>query len=195
MKKTLIFFLVFLLRLTGTNNLFAAEINTSFGVWDWKHFENGGSGAYAINFDYQPDDKYKKNLNIPILGEVKKIYSLTLYADINNSFKDKFKFNPDSSENKAELGAFISAGIEKEFKVFDKLTIMPSFAPSLYGSIYEGKNMGLPLEFKSQIKIRYDYSNNSYLSLSYNHLSNANIGNWNPGSDTILFSFKIYELF
>jgi len=192
MKKILVFLIVFLLRFGATNNLVAAEINTSFGVWDWKHFENAGSGAYAINFDYQPDDK-NRNLNIPILGDVKKIYSLTLYADFNDSFSKKY--NIRSSENTSELGGFISAGIEKEFKVFEKLTLIPSFAPSLYGRIDEGKNMGLPLEFKSQVKIRYDFSNSSNFILSYNHLSNANIGNWNPGSDTILFSFKIYELF
>ena len=192
MKKAIVSITIFLLSLSASNNLIAGEINTSFGVWDWKHFENAGTGAYAINFDYQPDHE-NRNLNIPILGNFNKIYSLTLFADINNSFSKHF--NASNSANTVELGGFISAGIEKEFKVFDKLTIMPSFAPSLYGSIYEGKNMGLPLEFKSQIKIRYDFSNSSNLSLSYNHLSNANIGNWNPGSDTILFSFKIYELF
>lgn len=194
MKKKLNLFLVLiLLNFPLANSLSSEEIKTSFGIWDWKHFSGGGTGAYALNLDYEPNEQ-KKNINLPIIGSVKKIYSLTIYADINNSFEGGIN-SLTRNTPRAELGGFISVGLEKDFKLFNKLTLSPSFAPSLYGSLKDGKSMGYPLEFKSQIKIKYDLLNNSSISLYYNHLSNANIGSWNPGSDTILFSFRISEVF
>lgn len=190
--KKLKFLLTLLFLNLGTLHSLSGEVTTSFGMWDWQHYSNRGTGAYALNFDYLQDEE-NRNINLPLFGSVKKIYSLTMYADINDSFRQKF--SSKASDNRAELGGFISAGLEKDFKLFDNLIISPSFSPSLYGNIFDGKSMGLPLEFKSQIKFKYNFGDNSNFSFSYNHLSNANIGSWNPGSDTILFSFKVSEVF
>ena len=50
--------------------------------------------------------------------------------------------------------------------------------------------MGFPLEFKSEIELNYNLSKNSFFGITWNHISNADIGNSNPGSDSVLFNFK-----
>ena len=52
------------------------------------------------------------------------------------------------------------------------LEITPSFAPGYYGA-GNGKDLGYPLEFKTEIQMSYDLSNTTHLGMSYNHISNA----------------------
>ena len=49
--------------------------------------------------------------------------------------------------------------------------------------------MGSPLEFKSEIKLSYDLSENTQFGMAVNHISIANISDTNPGSDSYTFNF------
>ena len=64
----------------------------------------------------------------------------------------------------------------------------PSFAPGLYG---EGnrKDLGHILEFKSEVQASFNLSENSQLGMSYNHISNASLGDKNPGANSYMFNF------
>ncbi len=64
----------------------------------------------------------------------------------------------------------------------------PSFAPGLY---YEGdgKDLGHVLEFKSEVQFSYVFSENSQIGFSYNHVSNASLGDKNPGANSYMFNF------
>lgn len=72
----------------------------------------------------------------------------------------------------------------------DSFVITPSFSPSF---IYEGRGKILysPAEFKSQIEISYILKNESRVTLSLNHISNAGISKLNPGAETISISYII----
>jgi hypothetical protein len=45
------------------------------------------------------------------------------------------------------------------------------------------------LEFKSEIQFSYNSSENSKIGISYNHVSNASIGDKNPGANSYMFNF------
>ena len=68
------------------------------------------------------------------------------------------------------------------------LTFTPSFAPGLYHK-GDGKDLGHALEFKSEIQFSYNSSENSRIGISYNHVSNASIGDKNPGANSYMFNY------
>ena len=88
------------------------------------------------------------------------------------------------TENSA---AYIYSGIEWNIKMgaFD---FTPSFAPGLYHE-GDGKDLGHVLEFKTEIQLSYNSSENISFGLSYNHVSNASLGDKNPGANSYMFNF------
>tara|TARA_X000000950_G_scaffold176136_1_gene214025 strand:- start:187 stop:630 length:444 start_codon:yes stop_codon:yes gene_type:complete len=66
--------------------------------------------------------------------------------------------------------------------------ISPSFAPGYYDK-GNGKDLGNNLEFKSQINLGWNIGKESNLGLSYSHISNASLGDKNPGANNIAFTF------
>ena len=67
-------------------------------------------------------------------------------------------------------------------------TFTPSFTPGLYDE-GDGKDLGHVIEFKTEIQISYEISNESEIGLSYNHISNASLGDKNPGANSYMFNF------
>ncbi len=53
----------------------------------------------------------------------------------------------------------------------------------------DGKDLGHMLEFKSEVQLSLDLSKNSELGFSYNHISNASLGDKNPGANSYMFNF------
>ena len=81
---------------------------------------------------------------------------------------------------------YVYTGVEWNFDI-GKVNFTPSFAPGLYG-VGNGKDLGHVLEFKSEVQATYDISDSSSLGMSYNHLSNASLGDKNPGANSYMFN-------
>ena len=45
------------------------------------------------------------------------------------------------------------------------------------------------MEFKSEVQLTFDLSESSNLGMSYNHISNASLGDKNPGANSYMFNF------
>ena len=88
------------------------------------------------------------------------------------------------TENSA---GYIYTGIEWNFDL-GKIKFNPSFAPGLYRE-GDGKDLGHALEFKSEVQFSFDISNSTKLGASYNHISNASLGDKNPGANSYTFNF------
>ena len=89
------------------------------------------------------------------------------------------------TENSA---AYLYTGIEWNYAIGNKMKFTPSFAPGIYHE-GDGKDLGHILEFKSEVQFSYSFSETSKIGLSYNHLSNASLGNKNPGANSYMFNF------
>tara|TARA_Y100000591_G_C21621502_1_gene588083 strand:- start:86 stop:598 length:513 start_codon:yes stop_codon:yes gene_type:complete len=89
------------------------------------------------------------------------------------------------TENSA---VYVYTGIEWNVDMGGKILFTPSFAPGLYHE-GDGKDLGHVLEFKSEVQFSYMASNNTSFGLSYNHVSNASLGDKNPGANSYMFNF------
>ena len=87
----------------------------------------------------------------------------------------------------ADNATYVYTGIQAQYKI-GKLNIIPSFTPGLYG-VGDGKDLGHVVEFKSEVQLSLDILSNSELGFSYNHISNASLGENNPGANSYMFNF------
>ena len=87
----------------------------------------------------------------------------------------------------ADSATYFYTGVQAQYK-FGALNITPSFAPGYYNK-GDGKDLGHALEFKSEVQLSLDLPKSSQLGFSYNHLSNASLGDKNPGANSYMFNF------
>jgi len=167
--STILFALISLSFLSVANS---AEENT----YELEEFENTELNFFTGMFDFS-DDKQAS----PVLG-------------IQHQNEELFK-RAGRGIISPITGAFITGnnayyfytGIQAEYEI-GPLNFTPSFAPGYYGE-GNGKDLGYPLEFKTEVQISYDLSEVSHLGMSYNHISNASFGDKNPGANSYMFNF------
>ena len=147
------------------NNLFAeenindTEFNIFTGIFD---FSDEGQKSGLVGLQHQNEDLFRKSF----LG----------------------KLSPITGGFLTEKNAFyLYTGIQAEYN-FGPLSIVPSFAPGYY-NYGSGKDLGYPLEFKSEIQMSFNLSDSSHLGMSYNHISNASLGTKNPGANSYMLNF------
>ena len=87
----------------------------------------------------------------------------------------------------ADSASYFYTGVQAEHKI-GKLNLTPSFSPGIY-SMGDGKDLGSPLEFKSELQLSVDLLPGTKLGYSHSHLSNADLGDKNPGADSYMFNF------
>ena len=87
----------------------------------------------------------------------------------------------------ADNAGYFYTGVQAQYKI-GELNFTPSFTPGLY---YEGdgKDLGHVIEFKTELQISLKTSETSQFGFSYNHISNASLGDKNPGANSYMFNF------
>ena len=98
-------------------------------------------------------------------------------------------YSPITGAFWTEKNAFyLYTGIQAEYEL-GSFIISPSFAPGYYNE-GGGKDLGYPLEFKTEVQLSYDWSESTHFGMSYNHISNAHLNpNKNPGANSYMFNF------
>ena len=71
----------------------------------------------------------------------------------------------------------------------NKWNFTPSFGLGYYDD-GDGKKLGNKLEFRTTVEISYQLKNDDRIGISLGHISNANIGNKNPGVEIISLSYQ-----
>tara|TARA_B100001939_G_scaffold85207_1_gene72829 strand:+ start:1002 stop:1502 length:501 start_codon:yes stop_codon:yes gene_type:complete len=154
-----IFFFLFLAFKASAENISPHQYNFFIGNFD---FSDDKQSAMLIGFQHQNENLERDS----IIGNI---------SPITGGF---------ITENSA---AYIYTGFEWNVDM-GGLIFTPSFAPGLY-SKGDGKDLGHVLEFKSEVQFSYKISKSSSLALSYNHVSNASLGDKNPGANSYMFNF------
>jgi len=135
------------------------ELNIFTGMFD---FSDDGKKSSLIGFQHQ-----NENLNRDtFLGNLSPVTGVLITAD--------------------NAGYFYT-GVQAQYKL-GALNFTPSFTPGLYHE-GDGKDLGHLIEFKSELQISLDLSRSSELGFSYNHISNASLGDKNPGANSYMFNF------
>ena len=68
------------------------------------------------------------------------------------------------------------------------------FTPSFGAGIYDdasGKELGNDLQFRTALEVSYELKNKNRVGISFSHISNANLGDKNPGVEILSFSYHI----
>ena len=87
----------------------------------------------------------------------------------------------------ADSATYVYTGVQAQYKI-GALNLTPSFTPGLYHE-GDGKDLGHLIEFKSEVQLSLDLTKTSEFGFSYNHLSNASLGEKNPGANSYMFNF------
>ena len=164
LKKILILFSFLLFTISSNaEEIKQRGLNTEFNVYTGMFdFSDDGKKSELLGFQHQ-----NENLNRDtFLGNLSPITGALLTAD---------------------SAAYVYTGVEAQYKI-GSLNFNPSFAPGLYHE-GDGKDLGHVLEFKTELQISLDMSENSQFGFSYNHLSNASLGSKNPGANSYMFNF------
>ena len=135
------------------------ELNFFTGMFD---FSDHKQKAGIIGFQHQNDDLFRESF----LGRLSPITGGFLTE--NNAF-------------------YVYTGAQAEYDL-GSFTITPSFAPGYYSS-GDGKDLGHVLEFKSEIQMSLNLSDTTEFGMSYNHISNASLGDKNPGANSYMINF------
>ena len=169
MKKKIL--LIFLILIGMKSQLFSEEpdnknvlksgneYNFFSGIFD---FSDDGKKSEIIGVQHQNDNLFRNSF----IGKIKPITGFMITSD---------------------SASYLYTGIQAEYDL-GKLNITPSFTPGLYNE-GDGKDLGHLVEFKSEIQLSFDISDSSELGFSYNHLSNASLGEKNPGANSYMFNF------
>ena len=135
------------------------EINFYTGMFD---FSDDGQRAALFGVEHQNENLVRDSF----LGSISPVTGFMI------------------TENNAAYGY---TGIQAFYNI-GKINFTPSFAPGLY-SQGDGKDLGHTIEFKSELQFSLDLSSESELGFSYNHISNASLGDKNPGANSYMFNF------
>jgi hypothetical protein len=159
--KKLTFFFVVLFSTTQViaNENNIHQYNFFTGNFD---FSDDNQSALLIGFQHQNEDLERDTL----IGDISPITGMFVTEKSAAYLYTGFEWN-------VNMGA---------------LTFTPSFTPGFYHE-GDGKDLGHVVEFKSEVQFSYAFSENSKLGVSYNHLSNASIGDKNPGANSYMFNF------
>ena len=159
---SVLFFLLFVFSVNA-EELKNYEKNTEFNVYSGMFdFSDDGKRSTIIGIQHQ-----NENLNRDtFLGNLSPITGVLITSD---------------------NAGYVYTGVQAQYKI-GILNITPSFTPGLYHE-GDGKDLGHMLEFKSEVQLSLDLSKNTELGFSYNHLSNASLGDKNPGANSYMFNF------
>ena len=167
-NKTTKILTIFLILVGLTKSINANEIKSSNN-----HKINFFSGVWDINNDF---DKSSELFGIQHSNE--------------DLFRDTFlgKLSPITGfMMTADADTYFYTGVQAEYKI-GRLNLIPSFSPGLY-SMGDGKDLGSPLEFKSEVQLSLDLLPGTKLGYSQSHISNGDLGEKNPGADSYMFNF------
>ena len=154
--------------------LFAEEIkinekNTEYSIYTGMFdFSDDGKRSTLIGFQHQNEDLNRDTF----FGNLSPITGAMITAD---------------------NAAYFYTGVQANYKI-GSLNLTPSFAPGYYNE-GNGKDLGHALEFKSEVQLSLELPKESQFGFSYNHISNASLGDKNPGANSYSFNFLSTNIF
>ena len=170
-------FIAILLLLLKSHISFAQGYDVfGVGLYDVKF--GGSSTNIAADFRYE---KRFGNTLIDIGPEEDNFFYLKPFIGVEFT-SDSAKYFITGIYLEDNLGKLISG---KE----NKWNFTPSFGLGYYDD-GDGKNLGNNLEFRTTLEVSYQFKNLDRIGISFGHISNANLGNKNPGVEIISLTFQ-----
>jgi len=172
--RSFLFILVILLSNTATSkgtNVFG------LGIYDIKF--DGSEKNQAMDFRYE----YRSDNSLLDIGPkednfffLKPFIGVEFTSDSASYFLSGIYFEDN-------LGELFEGDKSKFF-----------FTPSFGAGIYDdgsGNKLGNDLQFRTSFEVSYELKNKNRIGISFSHISNANLGDKNPGVEILSFSYQV----
>ena len=162
-------------------------LKTTFGFS--QGYDVFGIGIYDVKFDGSysnnaTDFRYERRFDNSII-------------DIGPKKDNFFYMKPFAGiELTSDSAFYLISGIYLEDNLGELMTgeennwnFTPSFGLGYYDD-GNGKKLGNKVEFRTTLEFSYQLANKDRIGISLGHISNANIGNKNPGAEIISISYQ-----
>ena len=161
-KKLFAVFCFFLFSISSIADETRLDNNTEFNLYTGMFdFSDNGKRSTLFGIQHQNEDLNRDTF----IGNLSPITGAMITADNSTYFY---------------------TGVQAQYKI-GSLNFTPSFTPGYY-TAGNGKDLGHALEFKTEVQLSLDLPKNSQFGFSYNHLSNASLGDKNPGANSYMFN-------
>ena len=149
-----------------------------------------GIGIYDIKFDGS-----EQNQALDLRYEYRSNDSLlNIGPEEDNFFFLKPFFGIEYTNDSASYfltGIYVEDNLGELFQgKKNKLYFTPSFGAGIYDD-GSGKKLGNDIQFRTSLEVSYELNNNNRIGISFSHISNANLGDKNPGVEILSFSYHI----
>lgn len=147
-------------------------------------------------------------LSLPTLVMADHDAELAVYGGAFEAFKNdgsaaeigiEYRFAPQASlfnliptlgiAMNSDGGYWGYAGVRYDWQLSPNWTLTPHLAIAAYEE-GGGTNLGHDLEFRTGLDLAYHLSEDSKLALGIYHMSNADIGDENPGSESVIVTYS-----
>ena len=149
-----------------------------------------GIGIYDIKFDgsqtnQASDLRYERRFDNAIL-------------EIGPDSENFFYLKPFVGlETTTDSAVYILGGIYLEDNLGtlfvgedSSLVFTPSFGAGFYDD-GDGKKLGNDIQFRTTFEFSYELKNKNRIGISFGHISNANLGDKNPGVEILSLSYQV----
>ena len=171
-----IFFIIIISSFSNT--AFTKGTNVfGFGIYDIKF--DGSEQNQSTDFRYE----YRSDVSLVDIGPkednfffLKPFFGVEFTSDSASYFLTGIYFEDN-------LGELFEGKKNKFF-----------FTPNFGVGIYDdgvGKKLGNDLQFRTSLEVSYELQNKNRIGISISHISNANLGDKNPGVEILSFSYHI----
>jgi len=91
---------------------------------------------------------------------------------------------------------YVAAGLLADIYLGNRIVVTPQAGLGYYNN-GDGPDLGYPLEFRTGVEVGYRFDDRSRLALGFSHISNADLGDRNPGTEivTLTYSLPVGRLF
>ena len=89
-----------------------------------------------------------------------------------------------------DSAAYLYAGVGYQFDINNKWSLTPSISAGYYNQGAD-VDLGNDAEFYTQLRLEYKLENDAKVGLGIGHISNAELGDHNPGAETAYLSYSI----
>ena len=148
-----------------------------FGIYDVKFDGSEQNQALDLRYEYRSNDSL-----------------LNIGPEEDNFFFLKPFFGIEYTNDSASYfltGIYVEDNLGELFQgKKNKLYFTPSFGAGIYDD-GSGKKLGNDIQFRTSLEVSYELNNNNRIGISFSHISNANLGDKNPGVEILSFSYHI----
>ena len=170
--------IITLLLIIFSNSVFSKGSNVyGIGLYDVKFDGSEKNQATDFRYEFRSDESL---LNIGPKEDnffyLKPFFGIEYTNDSASFFLTGIYFEDN-------LGELFEGSKSKYF-------FTPSFGAGIYND-GSGKKLGNDLQFRTSLEVSYELQNKNRIGISFSHISNANLGDKNPGVEILSFSYHI----